>query len=156
MTSAAANRPVKWTLALAGILLGAAFLGVVAKSLVSWKALLLLLAVFVPAFLLSYRLSKARRAYDTGRYGIGRRVVTEQTTLSDSCSVCDRSETRNQPGIRRRFVKELVVDGVPVALVADGQNDYCAECAETAPEIDSEMDTESQSQIGSEERERAE
>ncbi|WP_435155630.1 hypothetical protein [Haladaptatus sp. DFWS20] len=156
MDEDAVGRLAKWALVWASILFGAVLLGVVAKPLVSWKAVLLLLVVLVPAFFLSYRLSKAQRAYDRGRYGIGRRVVAERTTLSaDGCSVCERDETGGQTGIRRRFVKELVVDGVPVALVESGQNDYCSECAETASESNTGMDAEIRSRIDSEERERA-
>lgn len=148
MDEDAVGRLVKWALVSASIFFLAVLLSVVAKSLVSWKAILLLFVVLVPAFFLSYRLSKAQRAYDRGRYGIGRRVVTERTTLTDDgCSACNRDETRNQSGIRRQFVKELVVDGVPVALVECGRNDYCADCAETTAEM--------QSQTDSEERERA-
>ncbi len=123
-----ASRLAKWLLVSAISLLVAALLGVVVKSLVSWKALALLLVVLVPAFFLSYRLSKARRAYERGRYGFGRRVVTERTTLTEDCSACGRTP-EERTGFRRRFVKELVVDGVPIALVESGYNDYCVECA---------------------------
>ncbi|GAA0224728.1 hypothetical protein ACFFQF_09775 [Haladaptatus pallidirubidus] len=154
MAGDAVNRLAKRMFVLAGILLGTAFLGIVVKSLISLKAILLLIAIFVPAFLLAYRLNKAHRAYDRGRYGIARRVVAERTTLSgDGCSVCDCAETRNQPGVRRRFVKELIVDGVPVALVASGQNNYCVACVETTSEVDSGEGDEVASQTHSKGRE---
>ncbi|WP_266079004.1 hypothetical protein [Haladaptatus caseinilyticus] len=153
MTDDTANRLVTWALVLTSALSLAVFLGVVAKSLISWKAVVLLLVILAPALFLSYRLNKAQRAYDRGRYGIGRRVVTERTTLpADGCSVCGYDTPKNQPGIRRRFVKELVVDGVPVALIDSGQNDYCPKCAETALEP-SETNGEIQPRTGSEERE---
>ncbi|MCO8242842.1 MULTISPECIES: hypothetical protein [unclassified Haladaptatus] len=126
MTDDATTRLAKWVLVAVGFASLAVLLGVVVRSFVSWKALLLSLVVLVPAALLSYRLSRAERAYDRGRYGIGRRVVAERLSLGDEeCDVCD---THGGNGVRRRFVKELVVDGVPVALVESGYNDYCREC----------------------------
>lgn len=126
MANDATTRLTKLVLAAAGFAVLAILLGVVVRSLVSWKAALLLCVVLVPAALLSYRLSRAERAYDRGRYGVGRRVVTERITLDDvKCDVCG---TRGGNGARRRFVKELVVDGVPVALVESGHNDYCRSC----------------------------
>jgi hypothetical protein len=126
MTSDATTRLAKWVLVVVGFASLAVLLGVVARSFVSWKALLLLLVVLVPVALLSYRLSRAERAYDRGRYGVGRRVVTDRITLDDAeCGVCG---DHGGNGVRRRFVKELVVDGVPVALVESGSNDYCREC----------------------------
>jgi hypothetical protein len=119
-------RLTKWVLATAGFAALAVLLGVVARSVVSWKAVLLLCVVLLLAALLSYRLNRAERAHDRGRYGVGRRVVTERIALDDEeCSVCG---TREGSGVRRRFVKELVVDGVPVALVESGHNDYCRRC----------------------------
>ncbi|WP_423743833.1 hypothetical protein V5735_12545 (plasmid) [Haladaptatus sp. SPP-AMP-3] len=126
MTDDATTRLAKWVLVAVGFASLAVLLGVVVRSLVSWKALLLLLVVLVPATFLSYRLSRAERAYDRGRYGVGRRVVTERIALGDGeCSVCG---THGGNGVRRRFVRELVVDGVPIALVESGSNDYCREC----------------------------
>lgn len=126
MTDDATTRLAKWVLVAVGFASLAVLLGVVVRSFVSWKALLLSLVVLVPAALLSYRLSRAERAYDRGRYGIGRRVVAERISLSDEgCDVCG---THGGNGVRRRFVKELVADGVPVALVESGYNDYCREC----------------------------
>ncbi|WP_231185619.1 hypothetical protein [Haladaptatus sp. DYF46] len=126
MANDATTRLTKWILAAVGLAVLAILLGVVVRWLVSWKALLLLCVVLVPAALLSYRLSRAERAYDSGRYGVGRRVVTERIALGDEeCSVCG---TIGGDGVRRRFVKELVVDGVPVALVESGHNDYCRAC----------------------------
>ncbi len=136
MTSDATNRLTKWALVVVGVASLAVVLGVVVRSLVSWKALLLSLVVLVPAILLSYRLSRAERAYDRGRYGVGRRVVTERITFDDTeCGVCG---TCDGNGVRRRFVKELVVDGVPVALVDSGHNDYCRKCFAGESGVDDE------------------
>lgn len=126
MASDATTRLTKWVLVAVGFASLTILLGVVVRSVVSWKALLLLLVVLVPAALLSYRLGRAERAYDRGRYGVGRRVVTERITLGKvACGVCDSHDGN---GVRRRFVKELVVDGVPIVLVESGTNDYCEEC----------------------------
>ncbi|MFH5799619.1 hypothetical protein [Haladaptatus sp. CMAA 1911] len=134
MANGATTRLTKWVLAAVGLALLAILLGVVVRSLVSWKAILLLCVVLLPAAFLSYRLSRAERAYDRGRYGVGRRVVTGRITLDDEgCGVCG---TRDENGVRRRFVKELVVDGVPIALVESGHNDYCQACFEAESEED--------------------
>lgn len=126
------NRFPKWTLALS-VVLAAAFVGVAVRSLVFARwGLVLLAPVVAVALFVAYRLEAAERAYARGRYGLGRRVVSEPTTLDGSgCVDCGRSDGQ---GVRRQFVREAVVDGVAVAVVEHGANDYCADCAADEPD----------------------
>lgn len=63
------------------------------------------------------------QAYSPLKYGIGRRVLSDRLWLAeDECQVCEEAHC---PGVRKRYAKELVIAGVPVALMDYGENIYC-------------------------------
>lgn len=67
-------------------------------------------------------------AYPRETVGIGRRVLSSPVGDGEgvACVECDAPAAG---GRRRRFVREWVLVGVPVVVLDDGANVYCADCA---------------------------
>jgi hypothetical protein len=63
-------------------------------------------------------------AYGRWRVGRGSRVLTRPAERG-TCLACGGDATG---GRRRRFVREVVVLGVPLVLLDDGTNRYCPDC----------------------------
>lgn len=67
-------------------------------------------------------------AYRRSKVGTGTRVLSYPVSADEThrCVDCDALVTE---GERRRFVREWVLFGVPLLLLDDGENVYCAACA---------------------------
>jgi hypothetical protein len=75
-------------------------------------------------------------AYRRSKVGEGTRVLTERVapTADEHCVECDAAVS---DGERRRFVREWVLFGVPLLLLDDGENVYCASCAGEVADVGS-------------------
>jgi hypothetical protein len=67
-------------------------------------------------------------AYPRDTVGTGRRVLSSPVG-DDEDATCVECDDAAAGGRRRRFVREWVLAGVPVVVLDDGENVYCAECA---------------------------
>jgi hypothetical protein len=68
-------------------------------------------------------------AYPRTRVGIGTRVTASRIEAADDSGTCVACGDDAAGGVRRRFVREAVVAGVPLVLLDDGENRYCPACA---------------------------
>lgn len=107
---------------------------------------LLVVALLVGCLLLV----TATPAYRRSRVGVGSRVLerplgtatgtggsagseraeSERADGSPTCVVCDGAA---DGGVRRTFVREWVLLGVPLVLLDRGENAYCPACVESDP-----------------------
>ncbi|SDL95367.1 hypothetical protein SAMN04487949_0293 [Halogranum gelatinilyticum] len=73
-------------------------------------------------------------AYRRSKVGEGTRILKQPVSAAADahCVECDAAVT---DGERRRFVREWVLFGVPLLLLDDGENVYCASCAGEAVDV---------------------
>ena len=120
----------RWTLlavVLGGLLLGMAFRSAL-LAVGRLAFVLFLLAVAVAVGLLA----TATPAYRRSKIGVGSRVLEQPLDAGDAdSSTCVSCDAPIETGVRRQFVREWVVFGVPLMLLESGENDYCEVCAET-------------------------
>jgi hypothetical protein len=109
--------------ALAVLLVGVVLVRVALHPVGRFLVLGLLVALAVGVVALVRR----EPAYPRDTVGVGRRVLSSRATdETATCVECDRPAAG---GRRRRFVREFVLVGVPVVVLDDGENVYCADCA---------------------------
>jgi hypothetical protein len=78
-------------------------------------------------------------AYPRARVGVGTRVTTARIAEGEpDPGTCVDCGDEAAGGLRRRFVREAVVAGVPLVLLDDGENRYCPACVpeEWSDEVD--------------------